>query len=168
MHLTERYFRRCCNTCSSLKDAYDAKGWSHSEILNHSEQCIRDNVNPFADAVKGEGCRINGYMTVNKVAGNFHIAHGESIVRDGRHIHQFVPAEAHTFNISHTLHSVSFGLPYPNMPPNPLDKGILILVLVSICDVLRTVYHTIKCRYVHTDVNEKFFISLVHDSYALA
>ena len=72
---------------------------------------------------KGEGCRINGYMNVNKVAGNFHIAHGESIVRDGRHIHQFIPAEAHTFNISHTLHSISFGEPYPNMPPNPLDKG---------------------------------------------
>lgn len=62
-------------------------------------------------------------MNVNKVAGNFHIAHGESVVRDGRHIHQFVPAEAHTFNISHTLHSISFGDPYPNMPPNPLDNG---------------------------------------------
>lgn len=115
--------RRCCNTCNQLKDSYDAKGWSHSDILRHSEQCIRDNINPFADAVKGEGCRINGYMSVNKVAGNFHIAHGESIVRDGRHIHQFVPSEAHTFNISHTLHSISFGQPYPNMPPNPLDKG---------------------------------------------
>lgn len=113
-----------------MKDAYDAKGWSHSEILSHSEQCIRDNVNPFADAVKGEGCRINGYMTVNKVAGNFHIAHGESIVRDGRHIHQFVPAEAHTFNISHTIHSISFGQPYPNMLPNPLDKGIHSNILV--------------------------------------
>jgi hypothetical protein len=61
-------------------------------------------------------------MNVNKVAGNFHIAHGESIIRDGRHIHQFIPAEAHTFNISHSLHSISFGDPYPNMPINPLDK----------------------------------------------
>ena len=145
--LTKCFLRRCCNTCSSLKDAYDAKGWSHSEILNHSEQCIRDNVNPFADAVKGEGCRINGYMTVNKVAGNFHIAHGESIVRDGRHIHQFVPAEAHTFNISHTIHSISFGQPYPNMLPNPLDKGThfnLISFEILAFFILQTVRYAIR------------------------
>ncbi|KAJ1406119.1 hypothetical protein B484DRAFT_211832 [Ochromonadaceae sp. CCMP2298] len=62
-------------------------------------------------------------MLVNKVAGNFHIAHGESIVRDGRHIHQFNPALAPRFNVSHTIHSVSFGDPYPSMPANPLDTG---------------------------------------------
>jgi hypothetical protein len=115
---------RCCNSCAILKGAYESKGWSFTDILRHSEQCLRDNTNPFANVEVGEGCRVNGYMNVNKVAGNFHIAHGESVVRDGRHIHQFIPAEAHTFNISHTLHSVSFGEPYPNMPRNPLDEGI--------------------------------------------
>lgn len=64
-------------------------------------------------------------MLVNKVAGNFHIAHGDSIVRDGRHIHQFIPAEAPHYNISHTIHSISFGEEFPSMPPNPLDKGNL-------------------------------------------
>ena len=115
--------QRCCNNCTALRDAYEYKGWSFTDSLKESEQCIRDVAFPFANVDKDEGCRINGYMNVNKVAGNFHIAHGESIVRDGRHIHQFVPAEAHTFNISHTLHSISFGAPYPNMPPNPLDNG---------------------------------------------
>ena len=93
--------------------------------MKHSEQCLRDRSNPFANVEAGEGCRVKGYLEVNKVAGNFHIAHGESIVKDGRHIHQFIPAEAHTFNISHTIHSISFGRPYPSMPAiaNPLDGG---------------------------------------------
>ena len=82
-----------------------------------------DREHPFANALPGEGCQISGSMTVNKVAGNFHVAHGESIIRDGRHIHTFVPAEAPTFNVSHTLHSISFGEPYPDMPKNPLDSG---------------------------------------------
>jgi hypothetical protein len=66
---------------------------------------------------------VTGHMLVNKVAGNFHIAQGESIVRDGRHIHQFNPALAPKFNVSHTIHSLSFGEPYPSMPANPLDSG---------------------------------------------
>jgi hypothetical protein len=66
---------------------------------------------------------------VNKVAGNFHIAHGESIVRDGKHIHQFNPLLAPKFNVSHTIHSISFGDPYPSMPANPLDKGRKFLFL---------------------------------------
>jgi hypothetical protein len=83
-----------------------------------------DKTNPFDNVRDGEGCRISGKMTVNKVAGNFHVAHGESIVRDGRHIHTFVPAEAPGFNVSHTIHSITFGDPYPNMPKNPLDSSM--------------------------------------------
>jgi len=30
---------------------------------------------------KGEGCNLNGFMSVNKVAGNFHIAFGDSVVK---------------------------------------------------------------------------------------
>jgi len=94
-----------------------------AEVLKDSEQCLRDKKNPFASVRKGEGCRVSGTMRVNKVAGNFHMALGDSVVRDGRHIHQFVPSEAPGFNVSHTIHSVSFGEPYPSMPPNPLDTG---------------------------------------------
>ena len=65
---------------------------------------------------------IYGSMKVNKVAGNFHIAHGESIVRDGKHIHQFNPQTAPSYNISHTIHSISFGDEYVGMQSNPLDK----------------------------------------------
>jgi len=48
-----------------------------------------------------------------QVAGNFHVALGESVVRDGRFIHQFQPDEAPGFNTSHVVHSLSFGDPYP-------------------------------------------------------
>ena len=79
------------------------------------------------ESQKGEGCRVHGTMVVNKVSGNFHIAHGESIIRDGRHIHQFVPAEAPGFNVSHTIHHISFGHPYPKMPKNPLDGKVRVV-----------------------------------------
>jgi hypothetical protein len=112
---------QCCNTCQTLKDAYAAKGWSTSDIIKKSEQCLAEPSNPFANVNKGEGCRVRGKMNVNKVAGNIHIAHGESIVRDGKHIHMFLPQEAPSYNISHTIHSMSFGVKYPSMPAGPLD-----------------------------------------------
>jgi hypothetical protein len=112
---------KCCNTCDEVKQAYMAKGWTTANIIKTADQCVEENENPYAGIEKGEGCRLKGSMTVNKVAGNFHIAHGESIVRDGRHIHQFLPQEAPHFNISHTIHTISFGDAYPNMPRNPLD-----------------------------------------------
>lgn len=125
-------------------------------------------------------------MLVNKVAGNFHIAMGETHARGAGHIHQFNPATitrfvasicafmrvifmallapsdtinlssphnalgvaclpssvpqqhlprpSHTpsprlllalcrYNVSHTIHSLSFGLPYPGQH-NPLDMRV--------------------------------------------
>ena len=123
---------RCCNTCNQLIQAYQAKQWSVSEILRNSTQCIHDRAKHFANLGADEGCTVSGKMQVNKVAGNFHIAHGESIVRDGRHIHQFNPALAPKFNVSHTIHSISFGDPYPSMPSNPLDKGKLTKLCIKI------------------------------------
>lgn len=60
-----------------------------------------------------------------QVAGNFHIAFGDSIVKDGRHIHQFIPSEAPFFNVSHRIHHVSFGDEYPGRI-NPLDGKVTI------------------------------------------
>jgi hypothetical protein len=113
--------RRCCNSCKELKEAYQELGWSINEIMKTSEQCLAEPSNPFANVQKGEGCRVWGSMKINKVSGNIHIAHGESIVRDGRHIHQFLPQEAPGYNISHTIHSFSFGSKYPSMPKGALD-----------------------------------------------
>jgi len=118
---------KCCNNCDELKIAYQMKGWSVSPLLRTAEQCMRDKSNPFAMVEKGEGCRITGSLEVNKVAGNVHVAHGDSIIRDGRHIHQFVPQEAPSFNISHTIHSLGFGKQFAHMKKNPMD-GIVRIV----------------------------------------
>jgi len=62
-----------------------------------------------------EGCNLAGWLEVNKVGGNFHIALGESTVRDGRFIHQFNPTDAPKFNVSHYIHDLKFGHAYPGM-----------------------------------------------------
>lgn len=110
----------CCNTCNELIAAYQEKQWNVAPILKNSTQCLHDRAVTASNVMDGEGCRVWGSMKVNKVAGNFHIAHGESLVRDGRHIHHFNPATAPKFNVSHTIHSLSFGDPYPAMV-NPMD-----------------------------------------------
>ena len=115
---------KCCNTCEELKRAYQVKGWSPTAAVQTSEQCLRSKNDPFNLVVAGEGCRLKASLEVNKIAGNFHIAHGNSVVRDGAHIHQFVPHEAPKFNCSHTIHDVRFGESYYNMKANPLDNTI--------------------------------------------
>lgn len=116
---------RCCNTCDELIKAYQEKQWSIVGVMRNSTQCQHARAAHFAAVNPGEGCTISGMMKVNKVAGNFHIAHGESVVRDSRHIHHFNPETAPSFNVSHTIHSLSFGDAYPSMPANPLDSGTL-------------------------------------------
>jgi hypothetical protein len=112
----------CCNTCRSVRDGYNEKGWALGEVLEKAEQCKREQKNPEQAAEKGEGCRLHGIMLVNKVAGNFHMALGEAVNRDGRHIHQFEPNEAITFDTSHTINHLSFGIDYPGRI-NALDES---------------------------------------------
>mmetsp|Transcript_10818 Transcript_10818/g.29908 ORF Transcript_10818/g.29908 Transcript_10818/m.29908 type:complete len:543 (+) Transcript_10818:205-1833(+) len=116
---------QCCNTCDALLEAYKAKKWSVEDILETSEQCIREgrnNKNPnrqqkqqsqadqrHAKVTKGEGCNLVGHMNLNRVAGNFHIAMGEGIQRNGKLVHIFNPEETHNFNVSHIIHHLSFG-----------------------------------------------------------
>ena len=93
--------------------------------MRTAEQCLRDSKNPFANVRPGEGCRLTGSMRVNKVAGNVHMTIGESLVRDGAHIHQFIPSEAPKFNVSHTIHELTFGDKHPLMPStNFLDNTV--------------------------------------------
>ncbi|CAM9197181.1 unnamed protein product [Choristocarpus tenellus] len=111
----------CCNTCKELSALYIKKGWTAHEIRRTAEQCIREN-HLETPLEEGEGCRLSGFMLVNKVAGNFHVAAGEGMMRMGRHIHQYNAEEAKTFNVSHSIHQLSFGDPYPGMGwSNPLD-----------------------------------------------
>jgi endoplasmic reticulum-Golgi intermediate compartment protein 3 len=118
---------QCCNTCDEVRAAYADKGWDVASVTATSEQCIREHRNlngPASHDISkpGEGCRLTGFMKVNKVAGNFHIAIGETHARGAGHIHQFNPSNLNKFNVTHTIHYLSFGDPYPGMK-NPLDNA---------------------------------------------
>jgi len=105
----------CCNTCDEVMNAYKRKRWGSQDVIRTAEQCQRegkaDKMEPKRMS-KGEGCNLSGYMMFSRVAGNFHIAMGEGVERDGRHIHQFLPEDSINFNASHVIHKLSFGPDY--------------------------------------------------------
>ena len=100
----------CCNTCDEVLEAYKKKRWNENAVQPLAEQCIREGrgKNEPKKMTKGEGCNLSGHFTVNRVAGNFHIAMGEGVDREGRHIHQFLPEDRINFNASHVVHELSF------------------------------------------------------------
>ena len=102
---------QCCNTCDDVMQAYKLKSWNYHSVTGIAEQCKREGKTKVKPKLmsKGEGCNMSGYMTFSRVSGNFHIAMGEGVERDGRHIHKFQPEDAPNFNASHIIHSLSFG-----------------------------------------------------------
>mmetsp|Transcript_25413 Transcript_25413/g.76330 ORF Transcript_25413/g.76330 Transcript_25413/m.76330 type:complete len:416 (-) Transcript_25413:13-1260(-) len=105
--------QKCCNTCDDLLRAYGTKGWGVADIKKEAPQCADERVaGSLSSPKKGEGCRLAGWLEVNKVAGNVHVAMGESAVQNGRFIHQFDPTHAHEFDVSHDIHELRFGDPY--------------------------------------------------------
>ena len=117
---------QCCDTCDDVIEAYKKKKWK-TELLQYSaEQCVREGRDhtEIKPMTKGQGCNLAGFMTVNRVAGNFHIAMGEGIERDGRHIHTYNPEDAINFNASHVIHQLGFGLEDGNQPLNGATKMV--------------------------------------------
>ncbi|KAH3759930.1 endoplasmic reticulum-golgi intermediate compartment protein 3 [Pelomyxa schiedti] len=110
----------CCKTCSEVKDLYKMKGWNFNptNIL----QCIQEGVVKF-DTSSSEGCNVYGFILVNKVAGNFHIAPGTSFQENMMHVHDL--SSSKTVNVTHTIHKLSFGEEFPGMV-NPLDNSLQI------------------------------------------
>jgi len=104
---------QCCQTCDEVVEAYKKKRWKSDLLKYTSEQCVREGRNKVEPKkmTRGQGCNLAGYMMLNRVSGNFHIAMGEGVERDGRHIHSFLPEDAPNFNASHIIHQLSFGPP---------------------------------------------------------
>ena len=110
----------CCNTCEDVRKAYEASGWSfnHAETI---EQCTREG---YLDKIKeqaNQGCRIRGKVTVNKVAGNFHVAPGRSFQRGNAHVHDIQQYLEQGLDFSHHIEHLSFGEKIPSVH-NPLDN----------------------------------------------
>ncbi|CAF5116228.1 unnamed protein product, partial [Rotaria magnacalcarata] len=66
-----------------------------------------------------EGCLIHGHLEVNKVAGNFHIAPGQSFQQHHVHIHSLKNIRLNMLNTTHYINHLSFGQYFPNQI-NPL------------------------------------------------
>ena len=64
----------------------------------------------------GEGCHLEGYFTVKKVAGNFRFA----LYKEDHHVLMSVFGRNEALNVSHVIHSISFGEIFPGLV-NPLD-----------------------------------------------
>lgn len=58
-----------------------------------------------------DACRVHGTLTVNKVAGNFHITAGKSIHFPQGHLHLNFVFDDVTANFSHRITKLSFGDP---------------------------------------------------------
>jgi len=112
----------CCGHCQDVLDAYEKKHWDSSGVKDLAEQCVREGKTKPKRLDFGEGCRIAGFMEFGRVNGNFHIAIGEGIERNGQHIHTFLPEEVSKFNVSHVIHKLRFGPAYEELNPKPINS----------------------------------------------
>ncbi|KAM0950478.1 putative endoplasmic reticulum vesicle transporter [Dioscorea sansibarensis] len=109
----------CCNSCEEVREAYRIKGWA----LNNQElidQCTREGFIEKVKEEEGEGCNINGFLEVSKVAGNFHFSPGKSFHHSNIHAHELLAVPIGNYNISHKINKLSFGKEFPGVV-NPLD-----------------------------------------------
>ena len=67
--------QRCCQTCEEVREAYIEVGWAFTGASS-MEQCKREGFSEVLGNVHEEGCEFKGFLDVNKVQGNFHIAPG--------------------------------------------------------------------------------------------
>lgn len=115
----QHYVGQCCNSCKEVREAYRKKGWS-LENPDAIHQCHEEGFLSKITEHQGEGCHISGFLKVNKVAGNFHFAPGKSYQEGAMHVHDLVPFPTREFDVSHVIHQLSFGEPYPGRR-SPLD-----------------------------------------------
>ncbi|ESO99176.1 hypothetical protein LOTGIDRAFT_142052 [Lottia gigantea] len=111
---------KCCNTCENVREAYRRKGWAFNNPES-IEQCNREGWTEKMKSQKNEGCKVYGYLEVNKVAGNFHFAPGKSFQQHHVHVHDLQAFAGQKFNLSHRINHLSFGEEYPGLV-NPLDS----------------------------------------------
>lgn len=109
----------CCNSCKDVEKAYAEKGWAFLPTES-VEQCVHEAIERKLHRGKSMGCKLQGSLTVNKVAGNVHFVPGKAFQSLYSTNQDFLPFELLDFNMSHTINHLSFGQVYPGIV-NPLD-----------------------------------------------
>ncbi|KAL2937264.1 Endoplasmic reticulum-Golgi intermediate compartment protein 3 [Bienertia sinuspersici] len=109
----------CCNSCEEVREAYKKNGWALTN-LELIDQCEREGFFQKVDEEKGEGCNINGFLEVNKVAGTFHFIPGKTFHLSEFHVNNLIAVQKGNYNISHRINKLAFGDNFPGIV-NPLD-----------------------------------------------
>jgi len=115
---------QCCNTCDDVRKAYEKRGWVLDSV-DSIEQCIREGLVSFEKSTEEllnnpDGCNIRGFLEIDKVAGNFHIAPGKTFSVNGVMIHDMSQVQSSLINLKHYIHHFTVGDSYPGRQ-NPLD-----------------------------------------------
>ena len=84
-----------------------------SKLLAEILPSVLDDKEAIAElrAHIGEGCHVEGSVLVNRVAGNFHF----SLTKADHHVLMSVYGARSSINVSHVIHSISFGETIPGM-----------------------------------------------------
>jgi len=116
----EKFPGHCCNNCYQLRRSFVEKGMN-VQLAERHPQCIDEAQNGKI------GCLLGGQIEVNKVAGNIHIAVGETHSAPGERHHHHWPQEVRSlgFNSSHYISHMSFGQEFPGIH-NPLDGYLFV------------------------------------------
>ncbi|THU54328.1 hypothetical protein C4D60_Mb10t23930 [Musa balbisiana] len=144
----------CCNSCEEVRAAYQKKGWSltNPDLI---DQCKREGFVGKIKEEEGEGCNINGFLEVSRVAGNFHFAPGKSFHGSYSFLQDLLGIQTDNYNISHTINKLSFGKEFPGVV-NPLDGVKWIHKTTSgmyqyFIKVVPTIYIDIRGHKIHSN-----------------
>ncbi|CAG2159368.1 unnamed protein product [Oppiella nova] len=116
--------RKCCNSCDDVRQAYSEKGWAVNN-LGDILQCKREGMSERLQDFDKEGCQVFGYVEVNRVGGNLHIAPGKSFTKHHIHVHDLNINDFQRFNLTHKIRHLSFGRTVAGKT-NPLDGSVQI------------------------------------------
>ncbi|KAI3501899.1 hypothetical protein L1887_29927 [Cichorium endivia] len=67
-------------------------------VKHIGKKCKREGFLQIIKDEQGEGCNICGFLDVNKVAGNFHLAPGKSFQQSDMHVHDLKAFQRDSFN----------------------------------------------------------------------
>ncbi|KAJ1970269.1 ER-derived vesicles protein erv46 [Dimargaris verticillata] len=149
---------KCCNTCEDVRRAYTLVGWGFSNPDNF-EQCVREHWKENIAKQAKEGCMMHGSLTVNKVAGNFHIMAGQSTLYNNMHIRALYSYMPKNYDFSHTINHLSFGNQYESMV-NPLDGATKVAPL-------RDLRYQYFLKVVGTEINYTSKPKLITNQYSV-
>jgi len=136
----------CCS-CDDINRYFLERPWIIYSVED-SVQCKEERTR-----ISLEGCRVKGEMTALKISGNFHVAPGTVVTgKGGSHTHTMNPftllADLEKTRLSHTVHLLSFGYPYPGQSDTLNEMTFLTK------DVVRHVYYLRLVPTVYIDGTE--------------